>query len=81
MKQQSKYAGGKEQKSVFHRMEGDYHLVSTIKYLQDNYCQYLEVKYEWVKGHADDLDREPTKCERLNIVADEICDVARATSQ
>jgi hypothetical protein len=32
------------------------------------------LKYEWIKGHADDLDREPTKCERLNIVADKICD-------
>jgi hypothetical protein len=41
----------------------------------------LEVKYEWVKGHADDLDREPTNCERLNIVADKICDVVRATAQ
>jgi hypothetical protein len=41
----------------------------------------LEVKYEVVKGHADDLDREPKKCECLNIVADEICDVVRATAQ
>jgi hypothetical protein len=41
----------------------------------------LEVKYEWVKGHADDLDRDPTKCEHLNIVADEIFDVVRAIAQ
>jgi hypothetical protein len=41
----------------------------------------LEVKYEWVKGHAEDLDREPTKCERLNTAEDEICDVVRATAQ
>jgi hypothetical protein len=41
----------------------------------------LELKYEWVKGHADDLDREPTKYERLNIVAEKICDVVRATAQ
>jgi hypothetical protein len=71
----------KRTQSVFHRTEGDHKLVSTIQYLQDNWCQDLEVKYEWVKGHADDLDREPTKCERLNIVADEICDVVRATAQ
>jgi hypothetical protein len=71
----------KRTQSVFHRTEGDHDLVSTIQYLQGNWCQYLEVKYEWVKGHADDLDREPTKCECLNIVADEICDVVRATAQ
>jgi hypothetical protein len=52
--------------------------VSTIHYLQDTWCQDIYIKYEWVKGHADDLDREPTKCERLNIVADETCDVVRA---
>jgi hypothetical protein len=52
--------------------------VSTIRYFQDTWCQEVEIKYEWVKGHADDLDREPKKCERLNIVADEIGDVVRA---
>jgi ribonuclease HI len=64
--------------SIFHRSEGDHNLVSTIQYLQDTWCQYVDIKYEWVKGHADDLDREPTKCERLNIGAEEICDVVRA---
>jgi hypothetical protein len=52
--------------------------VSTIHYFQDTWCQDVDIKYEWVKGHVDDLDREPTKCEHLNIVADEICDVVRA---
>jgi hypothetical protein len=33
------------------------------------------VHYEWVKGHADDINRDPTKHERMNIVADELCDV------
>jgi hypothetical protein len=64
--------------SVFHRTEGDLDLVSTIHYLQDTWCQDVDIKYEWVKGHADDLDREPMKCERLNIVADEKFDVVRA---
>jgi hypothetical protein len=71
----------KRTQSVFHRTEGDHDLVSTIQYLQENWCQDLEVKYEWVKGHADDLYREPTTCERLNIVADKTCDVVRATAQ
>jgi ribonuclease HI len=43
--------------SIFHRTEGDHDFISTIHYLQDNWCQDLEVKYEWVKEHADDLDR------------------------
>jgi ribonuclease HI len=67
--------------SVFHRTKGDHDLVSTIQYLQDTWCQALDIKYEWVKGHTDDLDRDPTKCERLNIVSDEICDVVRASAQ
>jgi hypothetical protein len=71
----------KRTQSVFHRTEGDHDLVTTIQYLQDTWCQDVDIKYEWVKGHADDLDREPTKCERLNIVADEICDVVRASAQ
>jgi hypothetical protein len=64
--------------SVFHRTEGNHDRVSTIHYLQDTWCQDIDITYEWVKGHADDLDREPTKCERLDIVADETCDVVRA---
>jgi hypothetical protein len=71
----------KRTQSVFHRTEGDHDLVTTIQYLQDTWCQDVDLKYEWVKGHADDLDIEPTKCERLNIVADEICDVVRASAQ
>jgi hypothetical protein len=71
----------KRTQSVFHRTEGDHNLVSTIQYLQDTWCQDVDIKYELVKGHADYLDREPIKCERLNIVADEICDFIRALAQ
>jgi hypothetical protein len=39
----------------------------------------MEVHYEWVKGNADELNREPTKLERMNIVTDELCDVIRET--
>jgi hypothetical protein len=67
--------------SVFHRTEGDHDLISKIQYLQDTWCQDLDKHYECVKGNADDLDRDPTKFERLNIVADEICDVVRASAQ
>jgi hypothetical protein len=64
--------------SVFQRTEGDHDLMSTIHYLQDSWCQDFNKKYEGVKGYVDNLDIEPTKWERLNIGADEICDVVRA---
>jgi hypothetical protein len=36
------------------------------------------ISYSWVKGHADHLDRDPDKCEKLNIIIDEICGIIRA---
>jgi hypothetical protein len=33
--------------------------------------------YDWVKGHADDLNRELNRAERLNVIADEQCDIVR----
>jgi hypothetical protein len=35
-------------------------LISTIHYLQESWCEDTEVHYEWVKGHTDDLNRDPT---------------------
>jgi hypothetical protein len=63
--------------SIFHRIEGDHDLVSTIKDLQENWCRGMDITYEWVKGHADDLNQELTRAERLNVIADEQCDVVR----
>jgi hypothetical protein len=37
----------------------------------------MDITYEWVKGHADDLNRELTRAERLHVIADEQCDVVR----
>jgi hypothetical protein len=62
---------------IFHRIEGDHDLVSTIKDLQENWCRGLDITYEWVKGHADDLNRELNGAERLNMIADKQCDVLR----
>jgi hypothetical protein len=64
--------------SVFHRTEGYHDLISTIHYLQESWCQDIDVQYEWVKGHVDDLNREATKHDR-NIVADILCDIIRET--
>jgi hypothetical protein len=63
--------------SMFHRIEGDHDLVSTIKYLQENWCRSLDITYEWVKGHADDINRELNRAERLHVIADEQCDIVR----
>jgi hypothetical protein len=63
--------------SIFHRIEGDHDLVSTIKDLQESWCRGMDITYEWVKGHADELNREFTRSERLNLIADEQCDVVR----
>jgi hypothetical protein len=46
--------------SIFHQIEGDHDLIITIKDLQDNWCRGMDITYEWVKGHDDDLNRELT---------------------
>jgi hypothetical protein len=60
----------KRTQSVFHRTEGDHDLISTILFLQEHWCQDTDIHYEWVKGHADELHRKPTKLEQMNMVAD-----------
>jgi hypothetical protein len=63
--------------SIFHLIEGDHALVSTIKDLQENWCRGLDITYYWVKGHADDLNHKLNREERLNVIADEHCDLVR----
>jgi hypothetical protein len=63
--------------SIFHQIEGDHDFVSTIKDLQENWCRGMDITYEWVKGHADDLIREFTRAERLNVIAEKQCDAVR----
>jgi ribonuclease HI len=71
----------KRTQSVFHIKEGNRDLISTIHYLQEHWCQDTEVHYEWIKGHAEELNRAPTKLERINIVANELCDVIREAAR
>jgi uncharacterized protein YozE (UPF0346 family) len=66
--------------SIFHKTERDFDVISTIQELQEMWCNNLYINYSWVKGHAEKLDREPDKYERLNILADEICDDIGAAS-
>jgi hypothetical protein len=63
--------------SIFHRIEGDHDFISTIKDLQENWCRGLDITYDWVKGHADDLNRELNRVERLNVIADKQCAIVR----
>jgi hypothetical protein len=49
--------------SIFHKTETYYDVISTIHELQAMWCNSLDIKYSWVKGHADKLDREPDKYE------------------
>jgi hypothetical protein len=50
-------------------------MISTMKFLQGNWCKDYYITYEWVKGHADRGNEEPNKEERLNIEADALCDI------
>jgi hypothetical protein len=63
---------------IFHRLESDYDMISTMKFLQENWCKDYEITFEWVKGHADRGNEEPNKEERLNIEVDALCDVIRS---
>jgi hypothetical protein len=63
--------------SIFHRIEVDHDLVSTIKDLQENWCRGIAITYEWGKGHMVDLNRELNREERLNVIADEQCYLVR----
>jgi uncharacterized protein YozE (UPF0346 family) len=58
--------------SIFHKTEKNFDVISTIQELQEMWCNNWYINYSWVKWHADKLDREPDKYERLNILADEI---------
>jgi hypothetical protein len=60
--------------SVFHRIESDFDMIATIKYLEKEWCRDIIISYSWVRGHADRLDKPLTRNERLNIEADTIAD-------
>jgi hypothetical protein len=66
--------------SIFNRIEGDHDLVSTIKDLQENWCRGFEIRYDWVKGHADDISQALSRAERINVISEEQCDLVRQQS-
>jgi hypothetical protein len=63
--------------SIFHHIEGNHDTVRTMKDLQENWCQGLVITHKWVKGHVDDLNCKLNREERLNVIADEQCDLVR----
>jgi hypothetical protein len=50
-------------------------MIATMKYIQHSWCNNTEVKYGWVKLHADRGDQDPNREERLNIEADALCNL------
>jgi hypothetical protein len=62
---------------IFHRTEGDNGLITTMKYLQHNWCNNTEGAHAWVKGHGDRGDQGSNRGEGLNIEADALCDLIR----
>jgi hypothetical protein len=63
--------------SIFHRLEREYDVISTMKLLQGNWCKDCTITFEWVKGHTGRGNEEPNKEERLNIEADALSDIIR----
>jgi hypothetical protein len=51
----------KSTESIFHRAESDYDLSATITNLQEEWWNGINIKYIWVRGHADSLGREKTR--------------------
>jgi hypothetical protein len=70
----------KSTESIFHRTESDYDLLATITNLQADWCYGINIQHAWVRGYADSLDRETTREEKANIIADELCDIIRETA-
>jgi hypothetical protein len=66
--------------SIFHKTETYYDVISTINEMKEMWCNNLDIKYSWVKVHAEKLDRELDNYERFIFLADEICDGIRAAA-
>jgi hypothetical protein len=65
-----KQCNQKQTKSVFHKPEGDWDLVSTYRDLKRQWCNNIDVSVRLIKGHADQEGRPLTKYERLNVEVD-----------
>jgi hypothetical protein len=52
--------------------ESDYDLITTIKYLEKEWCRDIYVHYLCVKVQSDCMNRPLTRNERLNIEVDDI---------
>jgi hypothetical protein len=53
--------------SIFFNTKGDWDLIATVHDLLDNWCSDMNIKFHWVKGHADLLNRPLSQDERLNM--------------
>jgi hypothetical protein len=68
---------GKLTSNIYHSTESDWDLLKTFHSLQDEWCQEISTKVQWVKWHAGREDRALTRDKRLNIEADLLADTIR----
>jgi hypothetical protein len=57
--------------SIFFNTKGDWNLIATVHDLLDKWCSDMNIKFLWVKGHANLLNRPLSRDERLHMVVDQ----------
>jgi hypothetical protein len=63
--------------SIFFNMKGDWDLIATVHDLLNNWYSEMSIKFHWVKGHTDLLNRPLSRDERLNMAVDQQADKTR----
>jgi hypothetical protein len=67
--------------SIFHNTRCDWDLIATIQDIIVRWCKGIALSFQWVKGHAYQIDRPLKRDERLNIEADIQADAIRAQAR
>jgi hypothetical protein len=65
----------------FFNTKGDWDLIYTVHDLLDNWCSDMDIKFLWVKEHADLLNRPLSRDEGLNMVVDQQANKTRNTAR
>jgi hypothetical protein len=64
--------------SIFFNTKEDWDLVATLHDLLENWCSDMNIKFLWVKGHADLLNRSLSRDKQLDMVVDQQADKTRS---
>jgi hypothetical protein len=67
--------------SIYFNTKDNWDLIATSLDLLDNWCNDMDIKFYWVKGHADLLNRPLSRDEWLNMVVDRHVDDTRSTAR